>query len=351
VSQISPPIRIVLAAAAIFLVAWMTVLRPKSAAEPAVTAIATPAGNVANGTPAVSGPGKLAEKAKAAADNSAAHQEQNAGEDTATGGTTATGTATGSTTGTATTTPKAPATAVADAQTAGLPKPVARAIEANKALVLLFFNPKAGVDRQVKHSLAKVDRWNGRVFVKAVPVAKVGRYARITGGAQVAQTPSVVVVDRDLKATTLPGFVDAPSIDQIVVDALRDSGGLFTSVYMRDVNQTCVGHDSSYLAVPEPDQPSATHGYVQRHAREYSAFAADLRSLKAPKRYTAFRKATIADSAAMATLLQDWSKALGTHPSAAKSASVGATFVKKSTPISKRMDKRFKANHVLACTV
>src|SRR5262249_27281065 len=62
VSQISPPVRIVLAAAIIFLAAWFTVLRPKSdsAVVPVATPVATP---TATGPPARP-PGSRGRKAR-----------------------------------------------------------------------------------------------------------------------------------------------------------------------------------------------------------------------------------------------------------------------------------------------
>src|SRR4029079_4568867 len=62
VSQISPPMRILLAGAVVFLAVWFTLLRPKSPEAPAPAT--TPTGNVNTGQPAESGAGKIVEKAK-----------------------------------------------------------------------------------------------------------------------------------------------------------------------------------------------------------------------------------------------------------------------------------------------
>jgi hypothetical protein len=338
VSQISPPIRIVLAAAAIFLVAWMTVLRPKSDAVPTPPA-ATPAGNLATGQAAVSAPGKLAEKAKAAAENAAAKQEQNAGEET---------TGTGTATTPATTQPAGSATAASD-DTKGLPKPVARAIARNQALVLVFFNHRIAVDRDVKRAVAKVDRWDGKVFVKAIPVSKVGRYTRITGGAGVEQTPTVVVVDRDLKATTIVGFTDTRSVDQLIVDALRNSGGLFSSAYLRDVNTVCSRYDRGFLTIVQPSDSSQVPGYVRSSSRKWASFETSLRGVRAPKRFAGWKKSVVHDAATLSTVFADWSHALGKHPSSAKILAETTTFLKRGTPTAKHLTTRMKAKHVLSC--
>ena len=68
-----------------------------------------------------------------------------------------------------------------------------------------------------------VDRHGGKVVVHAAPMQRFGRYQQITRGATVAQSPTVVVVDRERKAETLVGYVDHVSIDQLVDDALRTS--------------------------------------------------------------------------------------------------------------------------------
>ena len=47
----------------------------------------------------------------------------------------------------------------------------------------------------------------------------------ITRGVDVEQSPTIVVVDANLKAETLVGYVDRDTINQAVVDALRASGG------------------------------------------------------------------------------------------------------------------------------
>jgi hypothetical protein len=339
VSQISPPIRIVLAAAAIFLVAWMTVLRPKTDAAPTPPA-ATPAGNLATGQAAESAPGKLVEKAKTAAANAAKKDAQSAGE-TSTGGT-----ATATTP--STTKPAAPATA-ASTDTKGLPNPVARAIARDQALVLAFYNGKSAVDRAVRHAAAKVDRWNGRVFVKAVPVAKVGRYARITGGAEVEQTPTVVVVDRNLKAASIVGFTDTRSIDQLVVDALRNSGGLFTSGYLRSVNAVCSRYDRGFLTIAQPNDASQVPGYVRSGSRTWASFEAELRSVPAPKRFAGWKRSVVRDTATLTTVFADWSRALGAHPSSAKIHTETRTFIRRATPASNRLARQMKAQHVLSC--
>jgi hypothetical protein len=316
VSQISPPIRIVLAAAVIFLVAWMTVLKPKSdsAAPPAAPAT-TPAGNLATGKQAVSAPGKIVQKAQDAANTASKAGAAAAGESTTTES--ATGAATATKGATATSAKGTPTTLAA---LTGVPKPVANAIAKQKVVVLGLFDKQA-LDRDVRRSLAKIDRWNGRVFVKSVPLAQVGHYARITSGAQVYEAPSVVVIDRALHATLIPGFTDTVSIDQAVVDALRASGGLFTSPYLRKVNAAC---SSNHVA--QAIQPGATRA----QAADLTGFLADARPLTPPARYAALDKALVRDTVALRGALRSGSKA-------------------KAHSLDKQLSTRFHKHNLISC--
>jgi hypothetical protein len=276
VSQISPPIRIVLAAAVLFLAAWMTVLKPKS--DTSTPPAPTPAGNVNTGAPAQTGFGKAVEAAKGAAAATDKHTAKVFGSsDTATG--------TASTTGQA---KAAGAAAVAAADLKGVPSGVVKAIKAHDVVVLSFVTGRAADDRAVRSALKKVDRWHGRVWVKSVPLGQIARYGRVARGVDVEQSPTVIVVDRKLAATPLVGYVDTRTIDQAVVDALRASGGVFTSSYLRDLNAVCTRYTTAFVSTP-----------ADASAKRWKAFVADLSAVKAPAKLRGFRSATLADAKAM----------------------------------------------------
>src|SRR4051812_15222140 len=213
-SQISPPIRILLICAVAFMAAWMTVLKPKPVtAEPDAGTTTTTQAPTAQ-----SAAGQFAQRAAAAKATAESAAAKAAGEDTAAAATgTSAATKAGSTaTGGAT-------AAAKPVKPAGLPTRVRTALADDKVVVLLFWTPRAADDRAVHVELAKVDRHAGKVVVQAAPVARIGRFQRITRGADVAQSPTVVVVGRDRKAETLVGYVDHVSVDQLVTDALRNS--------------------------------------------------------------------------------------------------------------------------------
>jgi hypothetical protein len=303
VSQISPPIRIVLVAAVVLLAAWMTVLKPKS--DSSAPAPATPAGNVNTGKPAVTGFGKDVQAAKGAAAATDKHTAKVFGDgdtQTAAGATTAKG-AHAKTTG---------GTTAVSADLKGLPSGVVTAISKHEVLVLGFITGSSADDRAVRRELRHVDRWDGLVWVKPAPLAHIAAYGRIARGVDVQQSPTIVVVDRKLAATPLVGYVDTRTIDQAVVDALHNSGGMLKVAYLRDVNAVCTRYTSLLTSAPgEAGKPR------QR------AFVSELAALKAPAGLRAFKRASIADAKGM----------FAAH--GGSRASFRA-----------RMDKR----HVLACT-
>jgi hypothetical protein len=324
VSQISPPIRIFLAIAVIFMAAWMTVLKPK---DPEVGT--EPAGNVASGEPAVSAPGKVAEAVKDAIAPSA----------------TTTDTATGTQSGTTT-----PGTPAAKADTvSGVPKPIARAIAKDKVVAILFHNGTSADDRAVRAAFKKADRWSGRVHFASAPIDRVSRYSPITRGVDVNQSPTVIVIDRDLDATPLVGYVDTRSIDQAVVDALRNSGPLFTSAYLRKVNDVCMSTSNSMFAVPSAQSLGDAPGTAKRHSARMSAFAADVRAVPAPARFRAFKRATVTDVSAMSAVYATWSAAIAKNHSAKSILAATSTAERGLNPVVKRFNARMDAKHVLSC--
>ncbi len=115
------------------------------------------------------------------------------------------------------------AAATADSKTSGegLPVAVGRALDKKKVVVLLFWNSKAVDDRSVHESVARLSRHGGRVAVFDDTVRNLSHYTRITGTAQVTQTPSLVIVDRRGAAQVKTGYLDFETIDQFVDTARR----------------------------------------------------------------------------------------------------------------------------------
>ena len=288
VSQISPPIRIVLILAVAVMGIYMFFLRPKPEEIPPVT----PAG------PSVSQPGQVRDAAEDAVDAANGQLQQQESVDGVDAGESAAGTASG--------TKKAqPGKAQAGAAATpaedlkGLPKPLRKAIRADKILVVMFSNGKSYDDKAVEKELTKINRWDGRVYVHTAPLEKISKYGRIARGVNVEQSPTVVVADRSLKAETLVGYVDRGRIDQAVLDARRNTSGALRRLVPE-------GRRQGLLRALEPlGQRPVRTGPRSRRARwtgaspsstpSCASFAADFKAIKAPKKWRGFHAATVAD--------------------------------------------------------
>lgn len=100
---------------------------------------------------------------------------------------------------------------------AGVPAPVGRALRA-KRVVVLFFG-QGGADDAATAGAVNALRGLDRVSVFSDSIARLARYRAVVSGLGVAQAPAVVIVPRDRKAQVVEGFVDAGTLEQLVVDA------------------------------------------------------------------------------------------------------------------------------------
>jgi hypothetical protein len=290
-SQISPPIRIVLVAAVAFLAAWMLILRPKTEEiPPPEPAAAAPAKQP--GTTAQSAAGKAVQaavNAKATAESAAKARAGESAPQTAPAATTAAGPA-----------PAAKAAAdklgVEPSALASLPLGVQKALQARQIVVLGFFNRAALDDRLTQKQLEKVHRFHGRVYVHAAKLQKVQRYQVITRGADVSQTPSVVVIDRNMKAQLLTGYVDHVRVEQAIVDAMRRSDmAVVKAPYLRKVNALCGSYSGSLAVALEPGADGTSRSSLRENTKVADRLAARFSAVKAPKAYKSFRKQWLAD--------------------------------------------------------
>jgi len=103
----------------------------------------------------------------------------------------------------------------------GLPSPVAKALDAKKTVVILFWNKASVDDRSVKKSVDRLPRRGGKTAVFTDKVASLSNYTRITAAASVNQTPSLVIVNRKGQAEVLNGYYDFQTLRQFVRDAAR----------------------------------------------------------------------------------------------------------------------------------
>jgi len=106
---------------------------------------------------------------------------------------------------------------------AGLPRAVAQALDANKVVVLFFYEPAASDDQATSAAVRAVRQGPGgspsvRLF-QAV-VARISDYRRLVGSLRISKSPAMVVIDRNRKAELLQGYLDSGRIRQMVRDAL-----------------------------------------------------------------------------------------------------------------------------------
>jgi hypothetical protein len=105
---------------------------------------------------------------------------------------------------------------------AGLPAPVARALEARGVVVLLLTDPRAADDRATLESVRDLERRPlPGVAVFRDRLERLGRYRDVLRGLGVSQVPAVVIVGPDRRARVVEGYVDPASLRQRVLDARR----------------------------------------------------------------------------------------------------------------------------------
>jgi hypothetical protein len=97
---------------------------------------------------------------------------------------------------------------------------VERALSAHKVIALLFYNPAAADDQAVKKELGAVPAHGGAVVKLAVPLSELSRYGVVANQVPVSTSPTLVLIDRKQRATTIVGFADGFEISQRVADAL-----------------------------------------------------------------------------------------------------------------------------------
>jgi len=349
-SQISPPIRILLVAVIGLCAAYFLFLRPKEEAVPAAAAppaATTPVPAKDPGALTHSKPGAIVQKATADTQNASDRAEQAAGtsqgiDDGKTDGTTSVGPASSGVNTNPVT--KAPATGQTSAPApitndalASLPKGVRHAIKQRKVIALLFWNNRSYDDRAVRRELKHVSTYGKQVFVAARPIKNVARYQAITRGVDVEQSPTIVVVDSNLKAVTLVGYVDRDTIDQAVVDSLRASGGsLIKNPYYRRLDAICTSGNQQVKALQQPSAAAAIPAYLVGVQGVVVDMKAKTTAIKPPHKYAGFHaafKRYLGDNVA----LTNWA--------VARSKTHGATAVKTVTKRGKVLDKKFKKSH------
>jgi hypothetical protein len=301
VSQISPPIRILLVVAVGLIAAWMFVLKPKD--EP--VAPSTPAPNTQTGEAAVSDPGKVAEAAQgavAATNAKTQATEELSGGETAKSGGAATAAA-------PTTAEEALATGrvlalspLGDDSVKNLPKDVRKALARRDVIAIGIFNthqkPWAEMpadDRAVRRALRHSNHYRGRVTTHMATLKDLPKLRPVIGDLDVAQTPSVVIVDRNRQANVIQGYVDRISINQAIADARRDTIAVrIKSPYLAKLNKTCGNYflRIDRFAFPRPNRPAVKRA-LGRLGRLAVGYERRFAALKAPARFKGLKSQVV----------------------------------------------------------
>jgi hypothetical protein len=349
-SQISPPIRILLVAVIGLCAAYFLFLRPKDETVPAAAAppaATTPVPAKDPGAVTQSKPGAIVQKATSDTQNASDRAEQAAGTsqgitDGKTDGTTSVGPAsTGVNTNPVT---KAPATGQTSAplpiskdSLASLPKDVRKAVKQRKVIALLFWNSRSADDRAVRRELKHVSHYGKQVFVAAHPIKNVARYQAITRGVDVEQSPTIVVIDKNLKAVTLVGFVDGDTIDQAIVDAIRASGGsTIKNPYFRRLDAICTSGKLQVKALQQPSAAAAIPAYLVGVQGVVVDMKSKATGIKPPHKYTGYHAAFKRYLGENVTL---------TNWAVSRSKTHGATAVKTVSRRMNKLDTKFTKSH------
>jgi hypothetical protein len=89
-----------------------------------------------------------------------------------------------------------------------------------KTVMLVFWNPKSTVDREVEQQAgALAGHSKGTVRVHAALPSKVGTFGKITEVAYVYQTPTILIVNKRGVVSTLTGLTDVFALQQAVKEA------------------------------------------------------------------------------------------------------------------------------------
>lgn len=103
----------------------------------------------------------------------------------------------------------------------GVPTRVARALGERKVVVLLFTQRGPADDTATRLAVSQLRKDGSKAAVFTDSIAHLERYRRIVADLGVSQAPSVVIIDRQRRASLHEGYMDDASLRQLVRDARR----------------------------------------------------------------------------------------------------------------------------------
>jgi hypothetical protein len=96
---------------------------------------------------------------------------------------------------------------------------VLRAVEQNKQVVVLFRNPRSLDDKATAESLQYLKSHTKKLVVFTDDVENTKSYGKLLENLGVTQAPAIVFINRRGTASLVEGYVDGPSLAQVIADA------------------------------------------------------------------------------------------------------------------------------------
>ncbi len=214
--QISPPLRIALAAILVLAAVWFVALRPKGADD-------EPAAVTAPGVEGLTNSVAKARGAKEAADASVARTEQAVGgvDESASGS----GSATQSGSKTSASSGKSGSAATAGSKIPGPAGKLVTALDRGKVVVLLFRN-KSADSAHVARVVRGVYKREGIVVTEIASVKDVADYSVFTNRTSVSQAPTTFIIGPTRRAKVIAGYTSTGEVDQAIGDVLGKRSGV-----------------------------------------------------------------------------------------------------------------------------
>ena len=98
-------------------------------------------------------------------------------------------------------------------------KKVLRAVEQKKEVVVFFRNPRALDDDATAQSVTYLDAHTKKLAVYTDDVQNTRSYGKLLENLGVTQAPAIVFINRRGRASLVEGYVDGPSLAQVIADA------------------------------------------------------------------------------------------------------------------------------------
>jgi hypothetical protein len=98
-------------------------------------------------------------------------------------------------------------------------KKVLRAVEQDKEVVVFFRNPRALDDKATAESIKYLDSHRKKLVVFTDDVEHTRSYGKLLENLGVTQAPAIVFINRRGTASLVEGYVDGPSLAQVIADA------------------------------------------------------------------------------------------------------------------------------------